>query len=148
VQLHLLTDEAPPVRTTTPHTDGDRHVTETTVPVPVLYRCRLCERETQTRTIWRSTHQRRMVHTSFWNPSVRTQVDLYAVTWTTADGRTAIGQEPPHEHCPRCKRTTFGTAIRGRYSARVTCNAKCIYATGHDCECSCAGANHGAGHSR
>ena len=25
------------------------------------------------------------------------------------------------------------------------CNAKCVYASGHDCECACGGFNHGKG---
>lgn len=40
-----------------------------------------------------------------------------------------------------CKR------IEGVYSDSVKCNAKCMNATGPNCECQCAGENHGAGHA-
>lgn len=46
------------------------------------------------------------------------------------------------------RRTASGVPIRARFSAGKPCDARCIYAKGPDCECSCAGANHGAGHSR
>lgn len=147
-QLHLLAEPepAPTVRAVT--VTDDRHVTDTTAAVPVLYRCAYCERQTKRAELWRRTIQRRTVHTSFWNPSVRKQVDLYDVIWTTTDGRQYRGQQPPAEHCGRCTRLTAGNPVRGRYSAHKTCDARCIYARGADCECSCAGANHGAGHTR
>ena len=34
--------------------------------------------------------------------------------------------------------------IVGHYNASVKCNARCTGATGHLCECSCGGVNHGA----
>ena len=40
-----------------------------------------------------------------------------------------------------CKR------IDGHHNPSVACNMKCLSATGPQCECSCAGDNHGAGHS-
>jgi hypothetical protein len=147
-QMHLLAEAeqpAPAPRSVT--VTDDRRVTDTTVPVPVLYRCLACERQGH-RQLWRTIHQRRTVHTSFWNPSVRKQADLYDRTWTTADGRTYRGEQPPAEPCGRCKRPTSGNPVRGRYSAHQTCDARCIYAKGPNCECSCAGANHGAGHAR
>ena len=36
-------------------------------------------------------------------------------------------------------------AVRGVFSAKHKCSAKCLSATGHDCECECGGKNHGAG---
>lgn len=36
--------------------------------------------------------------------------------------------------------------IRGTYVATVPCDARCAFAKGHDCQCSCGGKNHGAGH--
>ena len=38
-----------------------------------------------------------------------------------------------------------GMRLDGHYAADVPCNAKCLNATGPHCECSCGGANHGAG---
>ena len=146
-QLHLLAAPEPASPTRTVTDDRTRRVTDTAAAVPVLYRCLACERQGH-RQLWRSIHQRRTVHTSFWSPNTRRQVDLYDRTWTTTDGRTYRGEQPPAESCSRCKRLTSGNPVRGRDSAHKTCDARCIYARGADCECSCAGANHGAGHSR
>ncbi len=33
--------------------------------------------------------------------------------------------------------------IRGHYNAAIKCDGRCMGATGHNCECSCGGANHG-----
>jgi hypothetical protein len=35
--------------------------------------------------------------------------------------------------------------VEGHYSAVKKCDARCLAAKGNCCECSCAGANHGAG---
>jgi len=40
-----------------------------------------------------------------------------------------------------CKR------IEGVYNDGIKCNAKCMNATGPNCECSCAGENHGGAHA-
>lgn len=36
--------------------------------------------------------------------------------------------------------------VLGKYVPEKTCNPKCLAATGHQCECSCGGKRHGAGH--
>ena len=61
---------------------------------------------------------------------------------------SGITTQPPADRCITCKQLTAGTAIRGRYSAVHACDARCIYAKGPNCECSCGGANHGVGHTR
>jgi hypothetical protein len=149
-QMHLLTEPAPATAraATVIETEHGHRITDTTTPVPVLYRCLACERQTKRRRLWRSTHQRRIVHTSWWNPSVRKQVDIRQYTWTTTDGRTYNGEHPPAEPCSSCRRPTSGETIRGRFSAGKPCGARCIFAKGPNCECSCAGANHGIGHTR
>lgn len=38
--------------------------------------------------------------------------------------------------------------IVGTYSAQRVCSAKCMGASGPNCECACAGANHGGNHHR
>lgn len=121
-QLHLLAE-----------VDDDEHRDEKTARVPVLYRCHACERIDRARQLWRSTYTRRTAGR--------------LITWTTMDGRTLQAEQPPAESCPRCKRQTPGTPIRGTFSGRP-CDARCLYAKGPDCECSCGGANHGAGHVR
>jgi hypothetical protein len=35
--------------------------------------------------------------------------------------------------------------ITGRYVADKACDGRCMGATGHNCECSCGGKNHGVG---
>lgn len=37
--------------------------------------------------------------------------------------------------------------VRGVYNPGKECNARCMSAIGHDCECRCGGKNHGAGYS-
>lgn len=50
--------------------------------------------------------------------------------------------------CSSCGRAVRLTAkmVLGKVNHRVPCNAKCTEAVGHQCECSCGGRNHGAGH--
>jgi hypothetical protein len=47
--------------------------------------------------------------------------------------------------CPRCNVARTVTQVRGIYNPKIRCNAKCLEARGFSCECSCGGANHGAG---
>lgn len=35
--------------------------------------------------------------------------------------------------------------IEGRYVASIKCDGRCMGATGHICDCSCGGLNHGVG---
>jgi hypothetical protein len=48
-----------------------------------------------------------------------------------------------HARCPACSKWVTVRKIDGVYRARVPCNVKCWAATGHKCECSCGGKNHG-----
>lgn len=49
--------------------------------------------------------------------------------------------------CPACGYPVIKSdVIRGKYSADHKCNRKCTSALGADCECQCAGENHGADH--
>jgi hypothetical protein len=48
--------------------------------------------------------------------------------------------------CPRCKQHAWeGRTLEGQHNAKVRCDARCMGAKGHQCECACGGANHGAG---
>jgi hypothetical protein len=96
----------------------------------VLYRCRPCEQRTGHARLWRETFR------------------VHGHLWTAIDGTTHRGFEPPVASCRGCQRPTRGATIRGQFSAAHRCDARCIYAKGPDCECSCGGANHGAGHGR
>lgn len=48
--------------------------------------------------------------------------------------------------CRLCGKPRCANPVRGTYSARHTCSARCLSSTGTVCECSCAGKNHGAAH--
>lgn len=48
--------------------------------------------------------------------------------------------------CRGCGKAKYAKAVRGVFSAKHVCSAKCMASTGTQCECSCAGKNHGASH--
>ena len=48
---------------------------------------------------------------------------------------------------PCCGRDRELRPVRGTFSASKKCSARCKAATGHDCDCQCAGRNHGADHN-
>lgn len=48
--------------------------------------------------------------------------------------------------CELCGRTMIGQVINGVKNKTVKCDHRCTSATGHNCECSCSGRNHGADH--
>jgi hypothetical protein len=50
-----------------------------------------------------------------------------------------------HKIAPSCGHAVTLRRIEGVVSEHV-CNAKCLASTGHVCECSCGGKNHGASH--
>lgn len=52
----------------------------------------------------------------------------------------------PMQDCPSCAGPLAGKAINGVFKADHPCDARCTGATGHNCECSCGGANHGMDH--
>lgn len=49
-------------------------------------------------------------------------------------------------HCPKCKSIAFSKEIKGKFSPDHKCSARCTSALGADCECQCAGENHGIDH--
>lgn len=46
--------------------------------------------------------------------------------------------------CRKCLKAVYAKPVRGKFSTKHVCNAKCLASTGTVCECSCAGKNHGA----
>ena len=49
--------------------------------------------------------------------------------------------------CPACNsNVTRWDQIDGKKNDKVKCDRRCTGATGHNCECSCGGENHGADH--
>lgn len=57
-------------------------------------------------------------------------MDYYAAEWT----------------CPGCGAPKAAAPVQGVFKAHIQCDARCESATGHKCECSCGGMNHGAAH--
>lgn len=49
--------------------------------------------------------------------------------------------------CRGCGALVLAKLVRGKYNPHIECSAKCMSATGTQCECSCGGKNHGAGFS-
>lgn len=47
--------------------------------------------------------------------------------------------------CPTCHRAMKYGKLEAHVNQSVKCDARCTGARGHNCECSCGGANHGAG---
>lgn len=48
--------------------------------------------------------------------------------------------------CPRCGQQAWASKrLEGVKNDGVRCDARCMGAKGHNCECSCGGANHGRG---
>lgn len=46
--------------------------------------------------------------------------------------------------CRGCGMNRSAVLVRGKFSAKHVCNAKCLASKGPACECSCGGKNHGA----
>ncbi len=86
----------------------------------VIFKCRHCN------TI--SRREIEMVGTNFVSP-------------VTLDNRGIDAR--PIVLC-NCGKHILGRAIQGKFNATKICNGKCMGATGHNCECSCSGANHGS----
>jgi hypothetical protein len=49
--------------------------------------------------------------------------------------------------CPNRHKVFPLKAVKGTYSPDHKCDARCLNAKGHDCTCSCGGANHGRGYA-
>jgi hypothetical protein len=49
--------------------------------------------------------------------------------------------------CRGCGKLRVAKKVYGVFKADKGCDGRCMAATGHTCECSCGGANHGASHA-
>jgi hypothetical protein len=49
--------------------------------------------------------------------------------------------------CKGCGEERDAKRVKGVFSAKHVCSAKCLASTGFSCECSCGGKNHGASHA-
>lgn len=57
-------------------------------------------------------------------------------------------RKPEHEKAERHQMSSLyfeHLQLEGRYRADKVCDGRCMGATGHKCECSCGGKNHGIG---
>ncbi len=67
-------------------------------------------------------------------------------SFVDADGRTIGAPAWREAGFVCCGRRWSYLQVKGVLRTDVKCNAKCTGSTGHVCECSCGGKNHGAGH--
>jgi hypothetical protein len=49
--------------------------------------------------------------------------------------------------CRGCGALRVAKKVYGKFVADKGCDGRCMSATGHNCECSCGGINHGAAHA-
>lgn len=74
-------------------------------------------------------------------------VDIEARTASEFFYLTSVqgGKSTPHVTCNGCGRGLHRWAqVNGKLNEAVKCNARCTSARRADCECSCAGHNHGS----
>jgi hypothetical protein len=67
-----------------------------------------------------------------------------ALAYRGTDGTCRYDGDPAGM-CDQCGRPMAWGYLQGHTRADVRCNAVCTHARGHSCDCSCGGANHGAG---
>lgn len=49
--------------------------------------------------------------------------------------------------CRGCGSRMYAKRVMGKLKPDHKCDAQCLSATGHSCECACGGKNHGAAHA-
>lgn len=100
-----------------------------------IYRCKCGEMAQRTATVlWTR-------RTTWYLGHIHTDTDRrYRLT---SDGPTM--RDLPGVKCT-CGRSMRSEVVSGRLNESVRCGSACRFAKGADCECSCAGANHGSAH--
>jgi hypothetical protein len=63
------------------------------------------------------------------------------------DGRAYRVNNGTFGRCPNRHRFFAMKTVKGTYSKDHKCDSRCLNAKGHDCTCSCGGANHGRGYA-
>lgn len=75
-------------------------------------------------------------------------VDVDNFREVKGDGRAyRVGNNGVFARCPDRHKFFPLKEIKGTYSADHKCDARCMNAKGHECTCSCGGANHGRGYA-
>jgi hypothetical protein len=62
-------------------------------------------------------------------------------------GAFRVGNNGIFARCTNGHKVFMLRRIKGTYSPDHKCDARCLNAKGHNCTCSCGGANHGRGHA-
>ena len=78
-------------------------------------------------------------HRSGCKNTFRKEVEMIGSNYKTFNGHTSAW---PMEMC-KCGKAIYGEVIRGTFKEGKKCDGRCLSARGSNCECSCAGANHG-----
>jgi hypothetical protein len=78
------------------------------------------------------------------NEQIELVEDFSAVT--AGAGAKRVGNNGVFARCTNGHKFFMLRAVKGTYSPDHKCDARCLNAKGHDCTCSCGGANHGRGH--
>lgn len=108
--------------------------------VGVMYKCRHCKKairmtyEVESRSVDNE-------HPEWYLRKVRHSKRLAGGQWQD----TSYFRFPA-KSCT-CGELLYGKAIDGSFNAAHPCDPRCTGATGHSCECSCGGANHGMDHA-
>ena len=107
--------------------------------VRLLYRCRRCE---VVRQRWILVHRH-------WTRGFQAGARYIPGRLVSETDYAGTGERLYQQslECPTCTRALYPEVVRGSYSERRTCDVRCTSAVGHDCECQCGGANHGADHA-
>lgn len=76
--------------------------------------------------------------------STRYEVGKYYFNGFQKDGKTPLNHNSTIKcECGKILLLDFGKPIYGKFVKETICDGKCLNATGHNCECSCGGKNHG-----
>ena len=71
----------------------------------------------------------------------------YVTYYRDVDRKRLTSSDEYFTGCPVChSKFIEGNVVKGTYSDKKACDSRCMNAKGADCDCSCAGKNHGINH--
>jgi len=129
-----------------PPTPEEKHEKPQTVG-RVIFRCGSCKKRWSVEYDRKVFEHQRTKHSRVPGFGERTYtVRDVQLSRKLADGKVVSWNHDLNQPCPKCGRVGFvnGGAVQGKYSD-TPCGAKCLSATGFQCECRCGGQNHGKG---